>query len=404
MPDSITAAGVLLALGPLVGAIPVANPSLLRVWSASRDEHLAIIGAHRVAWAALNLGFGLATIATAAGLAVLALAADPDTARAAALAVVASPMRSGARCGARSSRSGRARRRPRGSRPRRAADRTRRDPARRSPGGLFAAFVVATCAALTVLGAHAAGDRRGRGARGHRDARGRDRDGRLAGRQPAMSSRPCCTCPRCWSASRCSPAGPEEESPMDHSPTIVRRRIGRASGRSFRPPCRDAPAGQRPCGGVSLVFLIAMFVAFGAGAQLDRDDAGLRQRHARLGVLPSGAAGGRGDPRARPMRRADAQPRAACARAGVVRRDRPCSAPAGHQCPDLRAADRPGLDRLPRARRLARRVGPPRQPSRHDPGRRPMGPVRGDLRRLPVLGRSGRRGSSTVRPLVAQRG
>ena len=89
MPDSITAAGILLVVGPLVGAIPLANPSLLGVWSATRDAHLATIGAHRTAWAVLNLGFGFATIATAAGLAILALAADPDGARAAALTAVA---------------------------------------------------------------------------------------------------------------------------------------------------------------------------------------------------------------------------------------------------------------------------------------------------------------------------
>ncbi len=78
MPESITVAGVLLVVGPILGAIPVANPSLFRVWSASRDEHLATIGAHRLAWTLLNLGFGFATIATAAGLAILALAAEPD--------------------------------------------------------------------------------------------------------------------------------------------------------------------------------------------------------------------------------------------------------------------------------------------------------------------------------------
>ena len=153
MPDSITAAGVLLALGPLVGMIPVANPSLLRVWSASRDEHLAIIGAHRVAWGALNLGFGLATIATAAGLAVLALAADPDTARAAALAVVAIAYAFGGMlwCAVLAIR---ARTTPtlvdlvRDGRP--------TEPGETllgaASGGLFAGFVVATCAALTVLG------------------------------------------------------------------------------------------------------------------------------------------------------------------------------------------------------------------------------------------------------------
>lgn len=89
MPAALTLAGILLVAGPLVGMIPVANPSLLRVWSASREDHLATIGAHRLAWAVLNVGFGIATIATTAGLAILALDANRDGGRQAALAAVA---------------------------------------------------------------------------------------------------------------------------------------------------------------------------------------------------------------------------------------------------------------------------------------------------------------------------
>jgi hypothetical protein len=153
LPESITAAGVLLVVGPLVGAIPVANPSLLRVWSASRDDHLAIIGAHRVAWAALNLGFGLATIATAAGLAILLVAADRDTARAAALAAVAIAYALGGVlwCAVLAIR---ARTTPA------LADLVREgrptEPGETllgaAQGGLFAAFVVVTSMALVVLG------------------------------------------------------------------------------------------------------------------------------------------------------------------------------------------------------------------------------------------------------------
>lgn len=76
MTASTTVAGVLLVAAPLIGAIPVANPALVRIWSAPREGYLAAIGAHRAAWWWLNAGFALATIGTAAGLAALA-AADP---------------------------------------------------------------------------------------------------------------------------------------------------------------------------------------------------------------------------------------------------------------------------------------------------------------------------------------
>jgi hypothetical protein len=71
-----TIAGFLLVASPLLGAIPIANPALIRIWSAPREVYLASIGAHRAAWWWLNAGFSLATIGTACGLAVLA-GADP---------------------------------------------------------------------------------------------------------------------------------------------------------------------------------------------------------------------------------------------------------------------------------------------------------------------------------------
>jgi hypothetical protein len=153
MPESITAAGVLFVLGPLVGAIPIANPSLLGVWSATRDEHLATIGAHRLAWAVLNLGFGLATIATAAGLAILALASAPDGARAAALVAIAIAYAVGGAlwCALLAVR---ARTTPALADLVRTAKPT--EPGESllgaAQGGLFGAFVVATCVALTALG------------------------------------------------------------------------------------------------------------------------------------------------------------------------------------------------------------------------------------------------------------
>ena len=76
MPDPLTLAGLLLVLGPILGAVPVANPSLIRIWSATREDHIATVGAHRRAWSALNAGFAFATITTTVGLALVALAHD----------------------------------------------------------------------------------------------------------------------------------------------------------------------------------------------------------------------------------------------------------------------------------------------------------------------------------------
>jgi hypothetical protein len=88
-PDVRTLAGLLLALGPVIGLIPVANPSLIRIWSASREDHLATVGDHRVAWAWLNAGFVLATVATAIGLAMLPAVLDAEPGLAAALTAIA---------------------------------------------------------------------------------------------------------------------------------------------------------------------------------------------------------------------------------------------------------------------------------------------------------------------------
>lgn len=80
MTDATTIAGFLLVVGPVAGAVPIAHPQLMRVWSAPREQYLATIGAHRRAWYALNAGFAVATLATAAGLAVLAVVAGLDDA------------------------------------------------------------------------------------------------------------------------------------------------------------------------------------------------------------------------------------------------------------------------------------------------------------------------------------
>lgn len=83
MPDGVTAAGALLVAGPLLGILGFYDFGLYRVWTVPRDEHLALVGAHGRGWVAINAGFTLATILTAAGLVVLAgsLAID-DTPRA----------------------------------------------------------------------------------------------------------------------------------------------------------------------------------------------------------------------------------------------------------------------------------------------------------------------------------
>jgi hypothetical protein len=151
--DGITVAAALLVVGPVVGGISAANPILFPVWSASREDHLAIVGAHRLAWTMLNAGFFVATVLTAAGLAVLAGTLGGDEVRSAVLAGVAITyaIAGGLWCAV-------------------LAIRTRTTPALAdlvatgaptepaeallgaATGGLFAAFVLATGAALVVLG------------------------------------------------------------------------------------------------------------------------------------------------------------------------------------------------------------------------------------------------------------
>jgi hypothetical protein len=138
----------------LLGAVPVAYPPLLRVWSASREDHVRIVAAHRRSWAFLNAGFMFATLLTTAGLAALAAGLAGDGARTAALwgVTVAYAIAGALWCAV-------------------LAIRTRTTPALldlgaiEAPpaapevllgavtGGLFGAFVLATGAALVVLGA-----------------------------------------------------------------------------------------------------------------------------------------------------------------------------------------------------------------------------------------------------------
>ncbi len=76
MTDGLTVAALLLVVGPIVGGIGLARPALFSVWTAPRDEHLALVHAHRRDWALANAGFATATVATAAGIGVLAGSVD----------------------------------------------------------------------------------------------------------------------------------------------------------------------------------------------------------------------------------------------------------------------------------------------------------------------------------------
>ena len=85
MPDALTIAAILLVAGPAVGTACLFYPPMFRVWTAPREEHLAMVGAHGRAWAAANIGFTAATVASAAGLVVLAGTIDVEAGPRAAL-------------------------------------------------------------------------------------------------------------------------------------------------------------------------------------------------------------------------------------------------------------------------------------------------------------------------------
>lgn len=153
MTETATLVGMLLLVGPIVGLVPVANPTLMPVWTAPRETHLAIIGAHRRAWALLNAGFGLATVATAAGLAILAatIGGDPQRTMALAAAAVAYAVGGSLWCVVLAARS---RTTPlladlvavgRSTEPTEAL-------VGAALGGIFGGFVLATAASLVVLG------------------------------------------------------------------------------------------------------------------------------------------------------------------------------------------------------------------------------------------------------------
>ena len=90
MPDALTVAALLLVVGPILGALGVgADPGLYRVWTAPREEHLALVAARRRSWTLVNVGFTVATVLTAAGLTILAAVIDVASGYRAAVAAVA---------------------------------------------------------------------------------------------------------------------------------------------------------------------------------------------------------------------------------------------------------------------------------------------------------------------------
>ncbi len=158
MTDGLTVAAVLLVVGPVVPGVALSNPALFRVWFLPRDEHLALVRAHRRGWAAINAGFTIATVVTSAGLAVLAGNIDAADGPRAVLtsAVVAYAIAGSLWCAVLAIRT-----RTTTALAEMVVAGTPTEPAETllgaALGGLFAAFILATSAALVVLGATLAG-------------------------------------------------------------------------------------------------------------------------------------------------------------------------------------------------------------------------------------------------------
>jgi hypothetical protein len=153
MTDGITVAALLLVIGPVVGGLGLSNPALFRVWSESREEQFVTILAHRRTWMSINAGFVIATLMTAAGLMVLAGALDvADGPRAIlAAAAIVYAIAGALWCSVLAIR---ARTTP--ALAEMVAAGTPTEPAETllgaTLGGLFAAFVLATAAALLTVG------------------------------------------------------------------------------------------------------------------------------------------------------------------------------------------------------------------------------------------------------------
>ena len=71
MSDDVRLAAALLVAGPVIGALCLMYPPFFRVWLVGREEHLAMVAAHPLAWRMVNLGFVVAAALTTAGLAIV---------------------------------------------------------------------------------------------------------------------------------------------------------------------------------------------------------------------------------------------------------------------------------------------------------------------------------------------
>jgi hypothetical protein len=151
MTDGLTVAAALLVVGPVAGAACLFYPPMFRVWSAPRDEHLELVRAHRRAWIAINAGFTIATVVTAAGLAILAGTADDGPRVVLAAAAVVYAIAGALWCAVLAIRT-----RTTPALADMVAAATPTEPAETllgaALGGLFAAFTLATGGALVALG------------------------------------------------------------------------------------------------------------------------------------------------------------------------------------------------------------------------------------------------------------
>lgn len=71
MSDGLRLAADLLVAGPVIGALCLMDPPFFRVWLVGREEHLAMVASHPLAWRMVNTGFVAATVLTTAGLGIL---------------------------------------------------------------------------------------------------------------------------------------------------------------------------------------------------------------------------------------------------------------------------------------------------------------------------------------------
>ena len=62
MPDGLTVAGCCSCSARLPAAASLAYPPMFRVWTVPREQHLALVRTHRLAWTLISAGFTVATV------------------------------------------------------------------------------------------------------------------------------------------------------------------------------------------------------------------------------------------------------------------------------------------------------------------------------------------------------